>query len=49
MQEDFKRDATGTESLSYDAFFSSMFELADIWVPDIDARLRAFLESHLPA
>src|SRR5262249_51178856 len=37
--EDFVRDSRGNESgLSYDLFYQSIFELSDIWCPDIDGR-----------
>ena len=35
------RDADGGTSLTYDQFFKSLFELADLWVPNIDPQAYA--------
>eukprot|EP00466_Bigelowiella_natans_P012229 jgi/Bigna1/68918/fgenesh1_pg.7_\ len=37
VSDDFERDAQGADSLSYEVFFESMFELVDLWTVDIDA------------
>jgi len=35
------RDARGADALSYDLFFQSLFELADLWCPVIEGRAYA--------
>lgn len=39
VEEDFIQDAQGEDALTYDLFYQSLFELADIWVPTIDGGL----------
>jgi hypothetical protein len=37
VEEDWLRDSKNEGSLSYDMFFNSVFELADVWCPDVSA------------
>jgi hypothetical protein len=44
-QDDWLRESQHQQSMSYNMFFDSLFELADIWCPDISAASYAtFLE-----
>ncbi|KAL8451768.1 hypothetical protein Emed_001784 [Eimeria media] len=36
IEEDWLHDSKGAEALSFNAFYESFFELADIWTPAID-------------
>ena len=36
-QADWEEDCMGRDAMRYDAFFASIFELADLWSDDIDA------------
>ena len=43
--QDWVEDSNGKETMDFEQFFSSMFELADIWVEGIDgAEYVAFLQ-----
>lgn len=44
---DFKRDARGAKSLTYEVFFDSMFELVDIWTVDIRSKSYTTFLHHL--
>jgi hypothetical protein len=37
VEEDWLRDSQRQESISYNVFFTSLFELADVWCPQISA------------
>ncbi len=43
VSEDFNRDSKGARALTYEMFYDSLFELADLWCPDISAESYANL------